>query len=88
MNPTSFKYQNRELQPPVGFDPDQSNATDTITSLPVYTDGEQCISLWQMNWRERVSALLFGRVWLQVLSGRTQPPVALTAAKTIFKENA
>ena len=36
------------------------------------------------TWEERIKALLFGRVWLSVLSGRTQPPVWLSCCKTIF----
>lgn len=86
MEPIKFPEQNGELGPPVNFDPEQSNATDEIVTLPVYRDGEQCISLWKMNWRERLSALIYGRVWLQVLSGSTQPPVALRAKKNIFME--
>ncbi len=58
---------------------------DECGPLPVYCDGEQCISLWQLSWRERISALIHGRVWLQVLSGETQPPVALSAQRTIFE---
>ena len=85
MNPTPFEYQNAELGAPPGFDPDNSKAAKEIVSLPVYRDGEQCISLWTMSRRERLSALIFGRVWLQVLSGDTQPPVALTAARSIFE---
>ena len=85
MNPISFEYANRELQPPLNY---TTQAAKEIVPLPVWSDGEQCISLWQMTWRERLSALIFGRVWLQVLSGQTQPPVALTAAQTIFEESA
>jgi len=39
-----------------------------------------------MSWRERFSALFFGKVWLSVYSGQTQPPVWLMATKEIFKE--
>jgi hypothetical protein len=39
-----------------------------------------------MSFRERLSALLFGRVWLFVLSGKTQPPVSLFAAKEALEE--
>jgi hypothetical protein len=50
------------------------NVTD-VAPLPRWTDGEQCVSCWRMTWRERINALLFGRVWIAVLSGSTQPPV-------------
>jgi hypothetical protein len=86
VEPSRFKEQNGSLGAPQNFDPEQSEAASEIVSLPVFSDGEQCISLWRMSWRERLSALLFGRVWLQVLSGPTQPPVALTTARTIFEE--
>ena len=55
-------------------------------NLPVFTDGETCISLWRMTWKERLSAFIFGRIWLFVVSGETQPPVSLMAEKEIFKE--
>ncbi|HXI15062.1 MAG TPA: hypothetical protein VNM48_01735, partial [Chloroflexota bacterium] len=33
-------------------------------------------SCWRLTWRERLAALVGGRVWLQVL-GQAQPPVAI-----------
>jgi hypothetical protein len=39
-----------------------------------------------MTWKERLSALFFGKVWLSVHSGHTQPPVWLMAEKEIFKQ--
>ena len=52
-----------------------------IKDLPAYTDGQFCVSYWQMSLRERLSALLFGRVWLSVFSGNTQPPVSLSVQR-------
>ena len=63
------------------------NVTD-IAELPVWTDGEQCVSCWRLTWRERLSALLFGKVFLAVLSGRNQPPVAMSATRTYFAKAA
>lgn len=54
---------------------------DKCAPLPVYVDGKQCVSCWQLSWKEKLSALLFGRIWLYVLSGETQPPVALVCVK-------
>lgn len=51
--------------------------------LPVHTDGRQCLSCWELNWRQRLSALVHGKVWLCTLTGQTQPPVWLDAARTI-----
>ena len=71
MKPITFVEHNAVLQKP-------ANMTDKeCGSLSVYRDGKQCISCWKMSFKERISALLFGKVWLYVLSGNTQPPVAL-----------
>jgi hypothetical protein len=56
---------------------------DECGTLPVATDGQVCLSLWKAGWRERLSILFFGRVWLWVYSGKTQPPVALAGQKSI-----
>lgn len=80
MEPTKFKEANRDLLKP-------ENMTDEeCRSLPVYTDGRECISCWKMTWKDRIKALLYGKVWLSVLSGRTQPPVWLQCEKTVFSE--
>jgi len=55
--------------------------------LPVYRGGTQLVSSWRVSWHERLSILFFGRVWLQVWGGRTQPPVALSGERTIFPED-
>lgn len=79
MEPMKFEQANKNLLKP-------ANMTDEeCGSLPVFTDGKQCISCWKMTWRERLSALFFGKVWLSVYFGQTQPPVWLMAAKEIFK---
>ncbi len=82
MKPLEFEQQSDILGKP-----------DTMTDeecgpLPIYSDGQQCISLWRMSWRERVSSLLFGRVWLHVHSGRTQPPVGLQVTREVFEYDA
>lgn len=58
---------------------------DECGPLPVYQDLGAGITLscWQMTLRERLSALVFGRVWVSVLmGGRTQPPIALEATRS------
>lgn len=79
MEPKKFEQANKELLAPEGMTDEECG------SLPVYTDGNECISLWHMTWRERLSALFFGNIWLFVHSGQTQPPVALMATRQIFK---
>ena len=74
MKPIKFKEANRTL---VGY---------KCKNLPTFTDGRQSLSLWKMTFRERLSALIFGKVWLSVLSGKTQPPVWIDACKTVFEK--
>ena len=80
MDAIKFKQSTKTLGPPKGM------TKEECRDLPVWTDGTQVISLWKMSWRERFSALFFGKVWLSVYSGQTQPPVWLMATKEIFKE--
>lgn len=80
MEPQTFKQATKTLGPPKGMTDEECG------SLPVFTDGNQCISLWKMTWRERLSALFFGKIWLSVYSGQTQPPVWLMAANEIFTD--
>lgn len=80
MIPDVFKEANVTLLKP------DSMTDEECSSLKVYTDGEVCISCWKLSLKERIKALLYGRVWLGVLSGHTQPPVWLDCDKTVFKE--
>jgi hypothetical protein len=82
MKPVSFKHQNKVLRP--GHTVYSEDVT-SVVDLPVWTNGEQCVSCWQMSWQERLSVLLHGRVWLAVLSGNTQPPVSLVIDKEYFR---
>jgi hypothetical protein len=80
MIPHSFKEHNATLTKPDGMTDEECG------SLEVYRDGGKvCISCWRPTLRERLSMLVFGRVWLWVYSGVTQPPVGLAAKRTIFK---
>lgn len=83
MRPVQFKYANRMLAPP---DVEYSENVARIDSLPVWSDGEQCVSCWQMSLRERLSALVFGRVWLSLLSGATQPPACVVASRGYLQQ--
>ena len=78
MKPTVFEESNVRLLKP------ESMTDEECGSLDVYTDGEKCISCWEMSFKERLSALIFGKVWLIVISGKTQPPVWLGCRKTVF----
>lgn len=78
MKPSTFKEKNKTLLKP------PSMTDEECSSLDVYTDGKQCISCWVPSFRERVSILFYGRVWLWVVMGHSQPPVSLLGAKTAF----
>ncbi len=78
MKPITFKEKNVTLQRPVG------TTEKECAPLDVYRDGRTCLSCWRASWKERLSILIFGNVWIWVWSGITQPPVSLLGAKTAF----
>lgn len=80
MKPIKFNQANKNLLKP------DSMTEEKCSSLWVYTDGNQCISCWKMNWKQRIKALFFGKIWLSVMSGETQPPVWVDCCKTVFEE--
>jgi hypothetical protein len=78
MNPSDFQYANKTLMAPKG--------QPEVQPLRVWTNHHMCVSLWRPSLRERLSLLIFGRLWLNILTGQqTQPPVSLVAAKTYLK---
>ena len=79
MEPIEFEHQTKVLSRP------ESMTEEECEPLPVWTDGQKCVSCWRPAWRERLSILLFGRVWLWIYSGETQPPAAIDGTKKIFK---
>jgi len=72
---SDFKFSNATLGPPPGM--------DDCLPLRIHrtADCTRCISCWRPTWRERLSILFFGRVWIDIYSGHTQPPVALTGRR-------
>lgn len=79
MKPIDFKQSTKVLQRP------STMAESKCQSLPVWCDGKQCVSCWKPTFKERLNILFGGKVWLGVLSGKTQPPVFLTGEK-VFDE--
>lgn len=80
MKPIEFKEQTHVLKRP-----------DALTdlecgSLGAWSDGKQCISCWKPSFRERISILFNGRLWLSVWGGNTQPPVWIDGTKTVFNK--
>lgn len=80
MNPINFKHSNKTLLKP------ENMTEEECDSLHVYVDGTSCLSCWQMNWKERLSALFFGKAWLWVWGSQTQPPVAIQIEYNPFRE--
>mgnify|MGYP006966148151 FL=1 len=77
MKPIDFKQSTKVLQRP-------STMTESeCQSLPVWCDGKQCVSCWKPTLKERLNILFRGKVWLGVLSGKTQPPV-FVAGESVF----
>jgi hypothetical protein len=77
MKPINFKEANKILLRP------ESMTDAECGALHVYTEGKYCLSCWRPSLREKLSILLFGKVWLWVMSGATQPPVTLEGKQTI-----
>lgn len=69
MIPIPFQGQSVTLQKP------QNLTDEECGPLPIRREGDVCISCWSMSWRERFKSLFTGKVWVGVLSGRTQPPI-------------
>ena len=83
MKAAMFEHSNKTLQP---SGQSYSQNVTGVEPLPIWTNGEQCVSCWRMTWRERLSALVFGRVWIAVLTGETQPPICAEASRSYFRE--
>lgn len=72
MTSIPFPEKNCDLGRPPGMTAEECN------SLPVWRDGKQCISCWQPDDAERAAIAAGAPIWLYVIGGATQPPVALT----------
>ena len=66
---------------PIGFE--HSNRGGKV--FPRWSDGQNCVSCWRMSWRERLSGLLFGRLWLHVVGSPKHPPVWVEVSRKCLK---
>jgi hypothetical protein len=82
--PVNFKHANRFLAAPASAT--YSKQIAGVIGMHTWTDGEQSVSRWKLTWRERLQVLCHGHVWVSVLSGSTQPPVAIETCKEYLKE--
>ena len=79
MIPIDFPESNKTLTKPKGW------TDEECSSLPVYVYDMGVVSCWRLSWRERFSALLFGRAWISILTNAgTQPPISILAARKYF----
>lgn len=71
MRGTEFSEANTKLLPPEGQE-------DRVYPLHIWYDPDMglVISKWRMTWKERLSCLFQGHIWLHV-EGRTHPPVTI-----------
>lgn len=75
MKPIDFPQSTKVLQRP------STMAESECQSLPVWNDGKQCVSCWKPTLGERMRIAFGGKVWLGVMSGKTQPPVFVSGEK-------
>lgn len=80
MKPIDFAQSTKVLQKP------STMSDKECASLHVWSDGKQCVSCWKPTFKERLNILFGGRIWLGVLSGRTQPPVFVSGNAVFEKE--
>ncbi len=81
MTPVPFPEQSDVLgRPPTMTD-------EECRPLPVFRDGVNVVSCWRPSWRERLSILFFGRVWLALMSGTTQPPAYVAGQRTYLQRS-
>lgn len=82
MKPQKFKEATIELKKP------QSMTDEECSSLWIHqSERGECISLWTVSFWQRLKFLFHGKLWLGVLSGKTQPPVWLDMTNTVFFRN-
>lgn len=71
MKPVNFSTANKLLTRPLNM------ARKDCGNLCVYNSNNVNASCWKLSIMDRLNALIFGKVWLYVRSGNTQPPVKL-----------
>lgn len=79
MKPIDFPQSTKVLQKP------STMSDNECSSLHVWNDGKQCVSCWKPTFKERMNILFGGKVWIGVLSGKTQPPV-FVSGEMVFEK--
>lgn len=65
--PVNFPGANMRLLPPQG--------SENVSELHTYTNGICSVSCWELTPEELEEVARTGKVFVTILSGRTQPPV-------------
>jgi hypothetical protein len=81
MKPIEFKEMNVILKKP------DSMTDEECGSLPVYCDGESCISCWELSDEDIEKLIKTRKLWFRVFSGITQPPIGFTVDKPFEEES-
>lgn len=82
MKPINFPEQTDVLGKP------QDMTDEECTPLPVFRNGQQCVSCWQLSDEEIIQLIQNdGKLYLSVLSGWTQPPVWLAVENPFLPLN-
>ena len=82
MKPVEFKHKTKTLTKPKGMTDDQCG------DLHVFQKDNTSISCWSASWKERLKILLFGKIWLGVVAGASQPPVYLVTERPFTDDDA
>jgi hypothetical protein len=81
-SPVQFPEANGTLGKPQGMSDEECGP------LPVYRDGQQCISCWRFTPEEMEVLLQTHCVFVGVLSGQSQPPIWVKGAAPVKEEAA
>ena len=79
MRPVEFDEQNGTLSKP------PSMTDEECLPLPVFRDGKDVISCWELNKEDLEEINKTGKIYLGILSGNTQPPVWLSVENPFIK---
>ena len=65
LKPFKFEQANKKLTP----------LLVNYKDLWVWSDNLENISCWKLSFWERIKLLFIGKIWISLLSGKSQPPM-------------
>ena len=69
MKPVEFQSANKTI------------SGDNVEPLPVYQGEGMYISRWRATWKERLSILVYGTIWVAIASDR-HPPISISGEQS------